>query len=134
MPSALDIIRAHYAASDKGDIDGMMAPLAPNAQWTEMAGFPYGGTYVGPDAVRANVFEKINAEWDGYRAELTEFVADDQHVVAVGTYSGTYKATGRPFTARVAHYWTLEHGKVVRFEQFTDTRLVAEATGPRRVE
>ncbi len=127
MQSALEVIKAHYAASDRGDLEGMMAPLAEDAQWTEMAGFPYGGTYIGPDSVKENVFARIDAEWEGYTAELTDFVADDTHVVAFGHYSGTFKATGKYFKARVAHYWTVEDGKVVRFEQFTDTALVAEA-------
>ena len=31
--------------------------------------------------------------------------------------------------ARVTHVWDMDGGKVVRFEQFTDTGLVAKATG-----
>jgi ketosteroid isomerase-like protein len=45
--SAADVIRAHYAASARGDLDGMLAPLAADATWTEAAGFPYAGTYTG---------------------------------------------------------------------------------------
>ena len=127
MPSNYEIIRAHYAASDRGDLEGMLAPLAPDARWTEMAGFPYGGTYIGPDEVRRGVFERIAADWDGYTAAITELVDGGDTIVGLGTYSGTHKASGRSFEARVAHVWRLRDGRVVAFEQFTDTARVAEA-------
>jgi ketosteroid isomerase-like protein len=130
MPEPLQVIKDHYAASGRGDLAGMIAPFAADVEWTEMAGFPYAGTYVGPDAVVANVFGRIGQEWDDYQAEPDEFVAEGGHVVAFGYYSGTYKATGKYMKVRFTHHWSLADGKVVRFEQFTDTRLVAEALQP----
>ena len=128
MTTNRDIIAAHYAASDRGDVDGMLAPLAPDARWTEMAGFPYAGTYIGPDAVRAGVFDRIAADWEGYTAAITELVDGGDIVVGLGTYSGTHRGTGRYFEARVAHVWRLAGGRIVAFEQFTDTARVQDAT------
>ena len=127
MSDPLQVIQDHYAASAHGDLDGMLAPLAPDAQWTEMAGFPYAGTYVGPDAIRDGVFARIGEDWADYQAVPGEFVCDDGHVVAFGRYSGTYKATGRYMEAAFVHHWTVRGGQVVRFEQFTDTHLVRQA-------
>jgi uncharacterized protein len=127
MSTPLSIITAHYAASARGDLDAMLTPLAAGAVWIEMAGFPYAGTYLGADEVRAGVFERIGAEWSDYRADPEELVADGEHVVAFGTYSGTFTATGRSMRARFVHHWTVRDGKVVRFEQFTDTHLVRSA-------
>ncbi|MGI0521841.1 nuclear transport factor 2 family protein [Microbacterium maritypicum] len=122
-----DIIREHYAASDRGDLDGMLAPFAPDVRWTEAAGFPYAGTYIGPDAVAANVFRRIQEDWDGYTVAIDEVIDAGDVVVGIGTYSGTFRRTGRFFAARVAHVWRLTDGEVVAFEQFTDTELVARA-------
>ena len=44
----IDIVRAHYAASAQGNIDEMMANVSAQVRWTEMAGFPCAGTWVGP--------------------------------------------------------------------------------------
>jgi ketosteroid isomerase-like protein len=129
MRTPYQIIAQHYAASDRGDLAGMVADLAPDVQWTEMAGFPCAGTHVGPQAVIENVFSVLGREWDGYRFTLTALLDAGPQVVGVGTYTGTYRATGRAMTARVVHVWALEAGKVVRFEQFTDTLLVARAMG-----
>jgi ketosteroid isomerase-like protein len=127
VTNALQIIQDHYAASARGDLDGMLAPLADDAEWTEMAGFPYAGTYVGPAAVADGVFRRIGAEWTDYRAEPEELISDGSAVVALGVYSGTYTATGRSMRARFVHHWTVRDGKVVRFEQYTDTFLVRQA-------
>lgn len=125
--SNADIITEHYAASDRGDLDGMLAPLADDVSWTEAAGFPYAGTYLGPDAVAAGVFQRIQDEWDDYTVAIDEVIDGGDVVVGIGTYSGTYRATGRFFAARVAHVWRLSDHKVVAFEQFTDTELVNRA-------
>lgn len=123
----VEIVRAHYAASDKGDIQAMMAHVSPQVRWTEMAGFPCAGTWVGPQAIIDNVFAALGRDWGGYRFELDTLMDAGNHIVGTGTYSGTYRATGKAMQARVAHVWRLQGGEVVAFEQFTDTLLVRQA-------
>lgn len=127
MPTNLEIMQGHYAGSDRKDLAAMLAPLSPTTEWTEMAGFPCAGTFVGPDAVVENVFKVLGTEWDGYGLKVDRLIDGGDTIVAVGTYTGTYRATGKSMTARVTHVWDLKDGKVTRFEQFTDTALVAEA-------
>ncbi|MBT2500403.1 nuclear transport factor 2 family protein [Agromyces sp. ISL-38] len=123
------IIADHYAASGRGDLTGMIAPFAADIRWTEAAGFPYAGTYVGPQSVAEHVFKRIHDEWDDYTVAIDELIDGGDTVVGIGTYSGTNKFTGRSFAARVAHVWRLAGGEVVAFEQFTDTELVNRAIG-----
>ncbi|GAA1972548.1 nuclear transport factor 2 family protein [Microbacterium pumilum] len=125
--SNADIIRAHYAASDRGDLAGMLAPLADDVRWTEAEGFPYAGTYIGPHAVAENVFARIQRDFEGFMLTVDELIDGGDAVVGLGTYSGTYRATDRPFSARVAHIWHLADGKVTTFEQVTDTEVVNRA-------
>ena len=99
----------------------MLGALAPNAIWIEAEGGPYGGTFIGPTAVLENVFMKIGGEWDGYAAVPDEFIANENTVVALGNYSGKYKATGKSFTAPFVHVWKFLGGKVISFQQHTDT-------------
>ncbi|MCT7085362.1 nuclear transport factor 2 family protein, partial [Salmonella enterica subsp. enterica serovar Oranienburg] len=77
-------------------------------------------TYVGPDAVRVHVFDALARDFDGYRFDLDELVDAGDVQVGIGTYSGTFRETGRPFTARVAHIWRLASDRVVSFEQIVD--------------
>jgi len=127
MNTNLDIIRAHYAASATGDINAMMANVSAQVRWTEMAGFPCAGTWVGPQAVIDNVFAVLGKEWENYRFELQTLIDGGDHILGLGTYRGVYRATGKEMQARVAHVWKLQDGKVVEFEQFTDTLLVRQA-------
>ena len=127
MASNTDIVRELYAAFARGDVPAVLRALAADVSWTEAEGFPYGGTYSGVDAVLQNVFMKLGTEWEGFSAVPAEFFAERESVVALGTYSGKYKASGKRFSAPFAHVWQLEHGKVARFRQFTDTAVVQRA-------
>jgi uncharacterized protein len=123
----LATVRDHYAASTRGDLQAMMADVSPQVRWTEMQGFPCAGTWIGPQAVADNVFAVLGAQWDGYRFELERLVDAGETIVGIGSYRGTFRATGKPMQARVAHVWQLQDGRIVAFEQFTDTLLVRAA-------
>lgn len=120
-------LRALYDAFAVGDVPAVLAVLDANIEWTEAEGFPYAGTYRGPDAVLQGVFMRLGTEWDGYSVVPSDFVDGGEKVVALGMYSGTYKATGKAFRAPFAHVWQFRNGKAVRFQQFTDTVVVQEA-------
>jgi len=123
MSNNLDIARAIYRAFAAGDIAAVLAAFSPDIRWTEAEGGPYGGVSIGPNAVLENVFMKLAGEWNGFSAIAREFVSNDATVVALGEYSGTYKATGKSFEAPFAHVWKFQDGKAVSFQQYTDTAI-----------
>lgn len=127
MIAPIDIVRAHYAASAQGDLERMMADVSPQVRWTEMAGFPCAGTWVGPQQIAENVFQALGRDWIDYRFELQHLIDAGDQVIGVGSYKGIFRATGKPLEARVAHVWKVEEGKIAAFEQFTDTLLVHQA-------
>ena len=117
-----------YGAFARGDIASVLAKLAPDIRWTEAEGFPYGGTYIGPEAVLNNVFMKLGSEWDGFAAVPNELIAQANTVVALGDYSGTFKATGKSFKAPFVHVWKFDGTSITQFTQHTDTAIVQQAT------
>ena len=127
MANHLDSIKNVYAAFARGDIPSVLSVLATNASWTEAEGFPYGGTYIGADAVLQNVFMKIGTEWEGFSATTHELIASGDTIIALGKYSGTYRATGKSFEAPMVHVWKFDGEKVTSFVQHTDTVLVQRA-------
>lgn len=127
MGSNLDIIRATYEGASEDNGKKLLAALAPNATWTEAAGFPYAGTYTGPEAITANVFQRLATEWIDYRAEVHTYLADGDQVAAFGVYSGTYRKTGKAMTATFAHLYRLKDGKIVSMEQYVDSAMVRQA-------
>lgn len=127
MKTNTEIVRAIYEALARGDVPAVLASFAPDLSWTEAEGFPYGGTYQGPDAVVENVLAPLGSEWAPFTVTPEEFIAEGDQVVSLGLYAGTWKATGKSFSAPYAHVWRLRDGKVVRFRQFTDTAVVQTA-------
>lgn len=127
MGANLDLIRATYQGSSEDNGRNLLAALAPDATWTEAEGFPYAGTYVGPDAIIAGVFYRLGTEWIGYRAEVHTFMEDGDRVAAFGVYHGTYKATGKSMTASFAHLYEVRNGKIASMVQFVDSHMVVQA-------
>jgi ketosteroid isomerase-like protein len=124
----LEIIKSTYEGKTSEENGQNLARyVAEDISWTEAKGFPYAGTYIGLESITKNVFSRLGGEWVDYKFVPEAYVVGEDKVVAYGTYSGTYKATGRYFEARAAHVWKLKDGKIVRFEQFVDSQTVNNA-------
>ena len=127
VPTNHEIIAAHYAAGARGDLEAMLAPIEPDTRWTEAAGSPVAGTYVGRDAVLEHVFVALGRDFDDFAFELDALFDAGEAQIAIGDYTGTSRATGRPFRARVAHVWRFDGGRLATFEQFVDSAKILEA-------
>lgn len=127
MKTNLEIIQATYEGASADNGKHLLATLAPTATWTEAAGFPYAGTYTGPDEIVAKVFGRLASEWQDYRATVHSYLADGDRVAAFGLYSGTYRATGKTMSATFAHLYRLKDGKIVSMEQYVDSAMVLQA-------
>lgn len=127
MTDITSAVQYLYAAFAKGDMPGVLGAFAPDIEWTEATGFPYGGTFIGADAIVENVFMKLGTEWDNWAAVPEQFVTEGDTVVTLGEYSGTCKATGKSFRAPYVHVWKFRDGRVVKFNQHTDTAIVCDA-------
>ena len=126
-PGPAEVVRRQYLASATGDLEALRATLAPDVEWTEMAGFPLAGTYRNPEGVTTNVMEKLGAEWDGWTAHDDTYVAEGENVVVLARYTARHRTTDKPLAVRVAHHFVVRGGLIVRFEQFADTALVRDA-------
>ena len=124
----LEIVKSTYEGKTSEENGQNLAKyVAEDISWTEAKGFPYAGTYIGLENVTKNVFSRLGSEWIDYKFTPEDYVASDDKVVAYGTYTGTYKITGKSFKARVAHLWKLKDSKIISFEQFVDSQPVNDA-------
>ncbi|WP_282081567.1 nuclear transport factor 2 family protein [Aquimarina algiphila] len=124
----LEIVKSTYEGKDSEENgENIQKYLASNATWTEAKGFPYAGTYIGFEEIAENVFARLASEWIDYKFTPEDYVANDNKVIAYGTYTGAYKKTKKSFTARVVHLWKLKDGKIISFEQFVDSKPVINA-------
>ncbi len=124
----LDIVKSTYEGkTSEENGKNLQRYMTSETLWTEAAGFPYAGTYQGFEQIKKHVFARLGSEWLGYNFAVEDYVAAGDKVFAYGTYSGTYKTSGKHFKARVAHLWQLKDGKIVSFEQFVDSKTVNDA-------
>ena len=73
---------------------------------------------------------RLGVSLSGCERSIAEFLESDDHVIALGHYSGRAAQTGKRFSARFAHVWTLRNGFIVRLQQCADTVQIARALTP----
>jgi ketosteroid isomerase-like protein len=132
MANSGDLVKGIYDAFARGDVAAVLAGFHQRIQWREADNFLYtDNPYVGPDAVAEGVFKRIASDVENFAVHPERFIDGGDTVVVEGRYRGKMRATGKTVDAQFAHVWQLQDGKVVRFQQYTDTRQWAQAAGSR---
>ncbi len=131
MNDNVAIVREAYEAFARGDVAAVLGVLDENVEWHEAEHIPYwpGGPFVGPQAVLDGVLARIPQDYDGFTIDVSRVVGCGDTVLVEARYRGTARATGKPLDAQVAHVWDFRDGKVVHWQQYSDTWQFAEVTG-----
>jgi uncharacterized protein len=118
-----DLVQSLYDAFAKGDAATVLGALHPEAQWIEAENSPYAdhNPYIGPASVGKDIFARIMSDFHDFTVSPEQFAGDGDMVVAMGRYRGTCSRTGKRLDAQFAHAWSLQNGRVMRFQQYTDT-------------
>ena len=121
----VSVVRRLYQARDDPAV--IRQVLANHVRWEVVDGFPYGAVYVGVDTVLRDFFGRLFIDFDEFVANGSEFFESGERVIARGSYSGRARRSGKEFTARFAHVWTLQDELIVRLQQCADTVQLARA-------
>ena len=121
----VSVVRRLYQA--RGNPAVIRQVLASDVRWEVVDGFPYGAVYVGLDRVLRDFFGRLFTDFDEFVANGSEFFESGDRVIALGSYAGRARRTGKRFTARFAHVWTLQDGLIIRLQQCADTVQLARA-------
>lgn len=124
-------VRVMYDAFGRGDIATVLGNLDAAVEWWEAENFIYAdkNPYVGPDNVWSGVFMRIANDWEGFAVSPEGVLDGGDTAVGYGHYSGTHKQTGKHVRAQFAHFFSFRDGKVVKFQQYTDTAQFRDAVG-----
>ena len=122
--SNLELVNSVYAAFGIGDIPKVLGLIHPQIQWTETAGYKYGGIFKGPDAIVQNVFAKIPEDFESFSIDIERLLDAGKVVVMQGHYVAKGKATGKSVRAAVTHVLEVSDGKIVRFDQYVDSATI----------
>jgi ketosteroid isomerase-like protein len=123
-----EIVQKAYADFGRGDIEALLNALDEQIEWItpEVPEFPASGKGSGRAHV-AEFFRVVGETWDFQNFEPREYVASGDRVVVLGTYTPRALKTGRTVTANWAMAWTFRNGKVIHFQEYTDSALLREA-------
>lgn len=125
----MTVIRGMYESFSRGDVTSVLGQMHQHIEWREAENFIYAdrNPYRGPQAVLEGVFMRLASEWADFKVMPEEWLDAGNHIVVLGTYSGRHKESSREVRAQFAHIWGVTHGRVVRFQQYTDTKQFADA-------
>lgn len=117
----VELVEEGYRAFNEADVEGVMAIMAADIEWTEPEGLPFSGTHRGPEAIVENVFAPVMEQFADLELDVDRFVADGDTVVALGTGRGRGRETGKELDNPFAHVFDIEDGQIARFVQHTNT-------------
>jgi ketosteroid isomerase-like protein len=126
----ISLAKSLYDAFAKADIPTVLAGMDNAIVWNEAENFPYAdkNPYVGKDAVLNGVFARIGSDWENFTLTEKQFYpVQNDMILVTGYYTGKHKQTGKTIKAQFAHVWWLKDGKLVKFQQYADTKQVSDA-------
>lgn len=131
MSQSREVVQSLYGAFARGDAGFVLGLLADDVHWMEAEGSPMasGNPYTSPQQVGEGVFGRLLSVFDDFAAVPTELVVEEDRIVAFGRYAGVDREPGTKLDAPFAHSWTLADGRVVAFQQYTDTEQHARIMG-----
>lgn len=127
--SKIELVKTLYQLFAQKDMEAIKEILHPQVVWQQMRGFPGGGSHLGADVVIELVFGGFGKDWEVWKAQVDRYLETSDGVLVMGSYSGTYKSTGKSMQAAFACEYLVEEGKITAFQQYTDTFLIAQAMG-----
>lgn len=128
VPNPVEVIRQCFEAFKQGDIPFFVGAVAEGCPWSgSMApDIPYAGQFAGPSGA-AEFFDALGRNLDVTSLDIERYIGDGEHVVVIGGWSGVSRNTGRHYNSRLALYFQVRNGKIVRFVGHEDTALMAAA-------
>lgn len=130
LESNTAIVDELYQSFAAGDIPAALATMDANIVWNEAESFPYAdkNPYIGPEAVLNGVFARIGEDWEYWNlTDIQLHEMSNNMVLSTLRYQAKHKKTGKVINSQTAHLFTLKDGKIVTFQQFTDTKQAADA-------
>ena len=113
-----DIVREMLDALNRGDVDGVLAHMDRDFEWTPLEQSPAMGSHRGHERVR-HYMEDWLGTFDMLRIEIEEIQEHDDLVVAVVVSHGRGKRSGVQLHNRFCQVWTLRDGMATSMEEHT---------------
>ncbi|HEY7150925.1 MAG TPA: nuclear transport factor 2 family protein [Solirubrobacterales bacterium] len=123
----LELIRAGFAAHNRGDLDALVEVYDPEVVFETLLL----GTRRGNEAIR-EIYEENQKTLSGYDVEPVELIDSGDQVVAVAQVTGVGPASQISMDGdKFAFLFTVENGRIVREQAFRNRDEALQAAGLR---
>jgi ketosteroid isomerase-like protein len=125
----IQLLRQAYDAFGRADIAGVLKTLSNNVDWfiPGPAGIiPFAGRRRGPQQV-GEFFSLLAETQTAELFEPREFIANQDKVIVLGAQRWRVKSTGRVYEDEWAHVFTIDNGRIIKFQEYHDTAAEAAA-------
>jgi ketosteroid isomerase-like protein len=125
------LVKDLYEAFGRGDIPAILNMLAEDVDWYDPGppAVTHAGHYRGRDDV-LRFFSRLGETLAIEAFEPTEFIAQDDRVIAFGSLRAKVKQTGLVYDNEWAMSWTLRDGRVTKWQIYEDTARELAAHAP----
>jgi ketosteroid isomerase-like protein len=116
-----EIVKQAYEHFGSGDIEALLGLYSDDVSWTipTIENVPFSGSRNGKPAVAEFFSQLVDAEEFSYFAP-SEFIAEGDRVVVLGSSKATVKSTGKKFETDWVHVCSVKDGKITSFLEFFD--------------
>jgi len=126
-----EFVKGIYDAFRRGDAAAVLACFDQEILWAypDSVYYAEGSPFKGPNEVFNRVFVRLATDWEDFRVEPVEFIAEGDRVVVLARETGTFRETGGMIDVDAAHIWTIREGRAIEFLALTDTLALSRAAG-----
>jgi ketosteroid isomerase-like protein len=126
MQASVDLVRGIVEALNRGDVEGMLARMHPDFEWTPLETSPVARVYRGHEQVRHYVEDWIGT-FENLRLDLEEPMEVGDQVLVVVRGHGRGRGSGLELNNRFCQLWSFREGTAVGMEEYaTRERALAE--------
>ncbi|MBJ2175569.1 nuclear transport factor 2 family protein [Aureibaculum sp. A20] len=126
----MQVIDKLYKGFATGAMHTVLGCMDAQIEWNEAESnsLADGNPYFGPEAILNGVFARLGADHEYFKlSDIELHEMSNNKVLATLRYDVKNKETGKSYNAQVAHFWSLKDNKIVKFQQYADTKKLADA-------
>jgi ketosteroid isomerase-like protein len=128
METSSELVSQIVDALNRADLDGMLARMHPDFEWTPLEASPVARAYVGHEQVRRYVEDWLST-FESVRLELEDPTQIRDRVVAVVNGRARGRGSGLEIHNRFCQVWTVRDGIAVAMEEHATREQALAALG-----
>jgi uncharacterized protein len=123
------LVETIFAEISRGNLEGYLARLADDVEFTIMGTTKFSGTFRGKQDIVARLLSPLMSQLEGGLAITVDRIFAEGDGVIVQAHGRSTTKGGKPYNNQYCQVFTIEGAKVKTITEYLDTELVTQAFG-----